>query len=174
MSKTAAVWQAVLVAALTFAYTDLCFLNLPLFCHFLRKWSIWNSQEAAGCPISTYCICINLSLTNNAEAILEARLLQSKRPPDHTTKGWKRLQWGSNRGWDVTDGDIGTAIIYHNVWVEIIAGEIHWRRRVAHIYSSIHFTIHPLWLSCKNKPKPSKLVRATKPLTRTWIRYRVV
>lgn len=54
-------------------------------------------------------------LTNNTEAILEARLLQSKRPSNHTTKGRQGLQGGPNGVRDVADGHIGTAIIYHDI-----------------------------------------------------------
>lgn len=134
--------------------TDICWQRFLL--HSCRSLTQWNTGKLHKKSI----ILLNIvsTLTNNTEAILESRLLQSKGPPNHPTKGRQGLQRGPNSVRDVTDCNIGSPIIYHNVRVKIIAGELHWRRRVAHMHFSMHFAVHPLRLSWKNTPKPSTLV----------------
>lgn len=88
-------------------------------------------------------------LTNEAEAILEARLFQSESPPDHSTECGQRLQGGSQCVWDVTDGHVRASIVHHHIGVEVVAGELNRGSRVAHVHFSVKFSIRPLRLSCE-------------------------
>lgn len=84
VSKTTAVWQ-----------TACSSINML---HFLTNRSMRKSQEKlchrrSGVSIEQILLVqLFFPLTNNTEAILVARLLQSKRPPNHTSKARQGLQ----------------------------------------------------------------------------------
>lgn len=55
------------------------------------------------------------NLTNDAEAVLEARLLKCKRPADDSSDGRQRLKREADDLWDGADGHIRSAVIYHHI-----------------------------------------------------------
>lgn len=74
---------------------DLCVLLKMTFFHFYKV-----KQEKKLNIYFYFIFYVTLSgklffLTNEAEAVLEARLLQSESPPDDSTEGSQRLQGGS-------------------------------------------------------------------------------
>ncbi len=88
------------------------------------------------------------NLTNDAEAVLEARLLKCKRPADDSSDGRQRQQREADDRWNGTDGHVRSAVIHHHIRVEIITGKIHRHRWVSHNHPAAHFTVHPLRNTC--------------------------
>ncbi len=93
-------------------------------------------------------IWISENLTNDAEAVLEARLLKCKRPADDSSDGRQRQQREADDRWNGADGHVRSAVIHHHIRVEIITGKIHRHRWVSHNHPATHFTVHPLRNTC--------------------------
>lgn len=89
------------------------------------------------------------NLTNDAEAILKARLLKCKSPSDDPPDERQWLKREAHDRWDGADGHIRSAIVNHHIRVKIVTGEVHRHRRVSHEHPAAHFTIHPLRDPCE-------------------------
>lgn len=80
-----------------------------------------------------------LRLTCEAEAILPAWFLQSKEPAKEASDGCEREKGLGCGLRDVADGRVGSAVVAHNVSVQVHVREVH--RRVAHTEVATHFPI---------------------------------
>lgn len=86
-------------------------------------------------------------LTCEAEAILRAWLLQSKEPAKQASN-WDDGEKGLGcQLWDVADGSVGSAIIAHDVSMEIHISKVH--RSVTHSEVATHFPIDSVRCSWK-------------------------
>lgn len=88
------------------------------------------------------------ALTDDAEAVLIAGLLQSEGPADDPSQGREWLQGGSQASRDGADCHVGAPIVGHHIRVQVIVGKLQWRGRVAHEHPAVHFAVHPLGLTC--------------------------
>lgn len=86
-------------------------------------------------------------LTCEAEAILRAWLLQSKEPAKQASN-WDDGEKGLGcQLWDVADGSVGSAIVAHDVSMEIHISKVH--RSVTHSEVATHFPIDSVRCSWK-------------------------
>lgn len=86
-------------------------------------------------------------LTCEAEAILRAWLLQSKEPAKQASNWDDREKGLGCQLWDVADGSVGSAVIAHNVSMEIHISKVH--RSVTHSEVATHFPIDSVRCSWK-------------------------
>lgn len=90
-------------------------------------------------------------LTDDAEAVLVARLLQGEGPANDSSQGVQQPQGGPQGLVDVTDGHVRPSLVGYHVRVQVVVTELLSLNRVPNKHSAIHFSVHSLWFSWKSR-----------------------